>query len=95
MTFLSFPLPFETLATLFPIVMARSIFFFRVVVARMCARGLANVVYGAARSGCGESLGVLFEAVALSVEHINSQFSPQHIANMARAFATAGGPKKI
>ena len=43
---------------------------------KICARGLANIAYGATRTGMGESLGVLFASLAISAERRVSHFSP-------------------
>ena len=53
-------------------------------------RGLANVAYGAARSGWAVLLGLLFTALARATEHWVSEFTSQNLANTAWAFATVG-----
>ena len=47
------------------------------------ARQLANVVYGAARSGRVDSLGVLFKVVAKTAVRRMDDFNPQELANTA------------
>ena len=54
------------------------------------ARNVANVAYGAARSGIGKSLVILFVALARAAEPRLGEFNAQDLANTAWAFATAG-----
>ena len=55
----------------------------------MGARELANVAYGAACSGSGESLGALFALLARVAQRRVGEFNAQELANTAWAFATA------
>ena len=57
-------------------------------VGEIAARTLANIAYGAARSGSGRSLGILF--VALARAGSVGDFKAQELANTAWAFATVG-----
>ena len=52
------------------------------------ARVLANVAYGAARSGRGESAGVLLTALGRAAERLVSEFNDQELAISAWALAT-------
>ena len=54
------------------------------------ARALANVVYGAARSGKGRSLGNLFTSLARAAERRVGNFNSHQLAITAWAFAKAG-----
>jgi len=57
--------------------------------AELDARQLASILYGAARSGNRQSLGILFTVLARAAEHRASEFKSQELANIAWAFATA------
>ena len=54
------------------------------------ARGLANIAYGATRSGRGKWMGALFAALATEAERRVGDFNAQGLANTAWAFAAAG-----
>ena len=54
------------------------------------ARPIANMVYGAACSGRGKSLGMLFMVLARAAELCMDNFKAQNLANTAWAFTTVG-----
>ena len=56
----------------------------------MCARGVANVAYGAARSSRSALLGLIFSTLVRVVEQRASVFNAQSLANTAWTFATLG-----
>ena len=53
----------------------------------MHAREIANMAYGAVRSGTAKLLGLLFSTLARAAEQRVSEFNPQELANTAWAFA--------
>eukprot|EP00746_Dinoflagellata_sp_MGD_P126902 gnl/MRDRNA2_/MRDRNA2_61619_c0_seq1.p1 gnl/MRDRNA2_/MRDRNA2_61619_c0~~gnl/MRDRNA2_/MRDRNA2_61619_c0_seq1.p1 ORF type:complete len:108 (+),score=17.09 gnl/MRDRNA2_/MRDRNA2_61619_c0_seq1:166-489(+) len=59
------------------------------------ARELANVAYGAARSGKSRSLGLLFDSVMIAAVQCMSDFKAQELSNMAWAFASAAQSDKL
>lgn len=55
------------------------------------ARELANIAHGVARSGCGGTTGSLMAALAGLIERRVGDCNTQELANVAWAFAKAGG----
>ena len=57
---------------------------------RLGVRGLANVAYGIARTGLGESAKSLFATLARAAKPRLGEFNAQGLVSSAWAFATAG-----